>query len=68
MVALETVVADEDIAELQQLISNHAELTGSTVAKRLLDDWSNSVGQFVKVMPTDYKRVLDARKQQVSAG
>jgi glutamate synthase domain-containing protein 2/glutamate synthase domain-containing protein 1/glutamate synthase domain-containing protein 3 len=68
MVGLETVVADEDIAELQHLISNHAALTGSTVAQRLLDDWSNSVGQFVKVMPTDYKRVLEARKQQVSAG
>ncbi|XOV84094.1 MAG: glutamate synthase large subunit [bacterium] len=68
MVSLETVVADEDITELQQLISNHAALTGSTVAQQLLDDWSNSVGQFVKVMPTDYKRVLEARKQQVSAG
>jgi glutamate synthase (NADPH/NADH) large chain len=68
MVALESVLEEEDIAELQRLISNHASLTGSTVAQRLLDNWSTSISEFVKVMPTDYKRVLEARKQQVSAG
>jgi len=26
------------------------------------------LGEFVKVMPTDYKRVLEERNQQVSAG
>ena len=68
MVELEHMQADEDIAELQRLVSNHAEYTGSTVAKALLEDWQASLAAFVKVMPTDYKRVLEERKQQVSAG
>ena len=33
------------------------------MAVELLDNWSTVLGQFVKVMPTDYKRVLAERKQ-----
>jgi glutamate synthase domain-containing protein 3 len=68
MVGLETVVDDEDITELRSLINNHKTHTGSTVAARLLDRWEASLPAFVKVMPVDYKRVLEERKQEVSAG
>ena len=68
MVALEQLVEDDDIDEVKILIEKHLKYTGSTVAKILLDDWQSSVGQFVKVMPTDYKRVLEERKTAVSAG
>ena len=63
MVELESVEDAEDIAELQGLIEEHAERTGSNVAAEVLDNWSTALGQFVKVMPTDYKRVLLERKQ-----
>jgi glutamate synthase domain-containing protein 3 len=68
MVGLETVVDDEDITELRSLIDNHKTHTGSTVAARLLDRWEASLPAVVKVMPVDYKRVLEERKQEVSAG
>jgi glutamate synthase (NADPH/NADH) large chain len=68
MVELEAVQADEDITELQRLVSNHLACTGSEVAERLLANWQQSLAEFVKVMPTDYKRVLQERKKQVSAG
>ena len=67
MVELEAVQADEDVAELQRLVNNHHACTGSEVAERLLANWQQSLAEFVKVMPTDYKRVLTERKQ-VSAG
>jgi glutamate synthase domain-containing protein 3 len=67
MVGLEAVEADEDIAELKALIEKHAAYTGSTVAQRLLADWQNSLKKFVKVMPTDYKRVLLAQKAKQAA-
>jgi glutamate synthase (NADPH/NADH) large chain len=63
-VELETVEEEEDVAELFKLVSKHAELTQSGVAKKLLEDWPNSIGRFVKVMPTDYKRVLLEMKQE----
>jgi glutamate synthase domain-containing protein 3 len=65
-VDLEPVVDQEDIDELHSLISNHAEFTGSTVASQLIKDWTNSVAKFVKVMPTDYKRVLQEMKKAKS--
>ena len=68
MVELERVEAEQDVNELKHLISKHLEYTESTVAQAMLDDWDNAVQAFVKVMPTDYKRVLQEREQQVSAG
>jgi len=68
MVELESVTAPEDIEELHRLVSKHQRLTGSTVAANLLNNWEAALGEFVKVMPTDYKRVLEERNQQVSAG
>ena len=58
MVELESLEADADIDELKTLIENHYRYTDSTLAKTALDNWSETVKQFVKVMPTDYKRVL----------
>jgi glutamate synthase (NADPH/NADH) large chain len=68
MVALEGVVESEDVQELRSLIENHFRYTDSAVAKRLLDDFDAQLGNFVKVMPTDYKRVLEERRQAVAAG
>jgi glutamate synthase (NADPH/NADH) large chain len=62
-VDLERVEEDEDIVELREMIELHKEYTASTVAARILDDWPLSLRQFVKVMPTDYKRVLSVRKR-----
>lgn len=57
MVSLETVDTDAESNELKALITEHFEATGSDVASELLSDWNNSVKQFVKVMPVDYKRM-----------
>ena len=63
MVNLEKVSDQEDIEELKSLITEHEEVTGSSVANYILKDWDKSLSCFVKVMPTDYKRVLEERKQ-----
>jgi glutamate synthase domain-containing protein 3 len=62
LVDLEKVEAAEDIEELRELISEHHQRTGSAVADRILSDWDNSLAKFVKVMPRDYKRVLEEMK------
>jgi glutamate synthase (NADPH/NADH) large chain len=63
MVELEKVETKEDVAELQELIKRHMQLTDSPVADDVLARWEETLPQFVKVMPTDYKRVLLQRKQ-----
>jgi glutamate synthase (NADPH/NADH) large chain len=58
---LEGVADSADRDELHALVKKHYLYTDSAVAKRLMDDWDLALSQFVKVMPTDYKRVLAER-------
>ncbi len=54
---------DEDDREwLRTTIGTHAHETGSTVARGILADWHDEVDRFRKVMPQDYKRVLEAAR------
>jgi glutamate synthase domain-containing protein 3 len=57
LVDLEPLEVHDEIT-LKQLVTRHAELTDSAVAKRLLASWAEAVTRFVKVFPRDYKRVL----------
>jgi glutamate synthase (NADPH/NADH) large chain len=52
----------EDEKELYRLISTHYSHTGSPLAKRILDNWSENVERFIKVVPIEYKKVLQEEK------
>ena len=62
MVEIEPLEDEESIAELLRLLEMHQRYTNSEVARDLLDGWPEVLTQFVKVMPLDYKRVLQERK------
>jgi glutamate synthase domain-containing protein 3 len=51
-------ISGDDAGEIRALVEEHRDRTGSTVAARLLETWSESLDRFVKVMPHDYKRAL----------
>jgi glutamate synthase (NADPH/NADH) large chain len=68
MVELERLETADEIDALHALIARHVQYTDSAIGRRILADWNEAVGRFVKVMPTDYKRVLLAREAAVSAG
>ncbi len=51
-------ITSEDANELKASIEKHELYTNSSVAKELLSDWDKSLGNFVKVMPIEYKRAL----------
>ena len=63
MVDLEPLAQPEDIDLVRDLLIQHAGYTGSSVAARLLKDWDSAIGKFVKVMPLDYRRVLQEQKK-----
>jgi glutamate synthase (ferredoxin) len=68
MVDLDRLENTEEIAEVKAMIERHAELTGSARAKEVLEDWDKMLPQFIKVMPKDYKRVLEAMDRVIAAG
>jgi glutamate synthase domain-containing protein 2/glutamate synthase domain-containing protein 1/glutamate synthase domain-containing protein 3 len=59
MVSLERPDKPDDIATIRRLLENHVTYTDSPVAKGILADWDKELGHFVKVMPNDYRRVLE---------
>ncbi len=61
MVALDPLEA-EDEELLQAMIKNHQQVTHSELASHILSYWPNAYKQFIKVMPVDYKAVLEKKK------
>jgi glutamate synthase (NADPH/NADH) large chain/glutamate synthase (ferredoxin) len=53
-------VDSEDAEFVCEMIQAHVDATDSAVGQRILADWNNELGSFKKVMPRDYKRVLQA--------
>jgi glutamate synthase (NADPH) large chain len=59
MVELHPLDLQSEIAQIHALLVRHHQYTASTVARRALDNWSDYIGKFVKVMPTEYRQVLE---------
>jgi len=68
MVVLEKLTDPEEAQQVRAMIQRHAECTGSERAHRILKLWSEMVPKFVKVMPKDYKRVVEATRRVKEAG
>jgi glutamate synthase (ferredoxin) len=68
MVYLERLEDDHEIKEVESMIGRHAEYTNSERARVILALWEDMVPKFVKVLPKDYKRVLEATKRIEEAG
>jgi glutamate synthase domain-containing protein 3 len=67
MVDLEAPTAADETF-LQEIIERHVALTGSELGARILEDWRTARAQFVKVMPRDYKRVVEAEANAAAEG
>lgn len=61
-------VEDKRSEELHALVTKHFEETASTVAEELLADWPAAVARFTLVMPSDFKRVMEAREEALEEG
>jgi len=68
MVVLERLEDAAEIEEIRQMIHRHAEYTRSQRAFKVLALWEEMTPKFVKVMPTDYKRMLQSIKRVEEAG
>ncbi|HZK55285.1 MAG TPA: glutamate synthase large subunit [Desulfosporosinus sp.] len=68
MVLLEKVESKEELSEIQDMIVKHVEYTGSPQGKKILDDWKGYSLRFSKVIPKDYKRMLENIDKAHKAG
>jgi glutamate synthase (ferredoxin) len=68
MVLLYRLRYPEEIDLVKDLVFRHAQLTGSTRASKVLVDWDYFLPRFVRVVPTDYNRVLQAQRKMRETG
>jgi glutamate synthase (ferredoxin) len=68
MVGLEPLTDADEIEEVWKLIQRHQACTRSECAARVLADWKAFVTKFVKIIPNDYRRVLQSMKKVKEQG
>jgi glutamate synthase (NADPH/NADH) large chain len=68
MVGLGKLDDAEEAKQVRDLIARHVERTGSKHGREILDAWTQVLPSFVRVMPHDYKRVLEAQKKMLETG
>ena len=66
-VDVEPLDADDSVL-VHELVQRHRVETDSAVAERLLENWDAEVPEFVKVMPRDYRRILEATRLAEAEG
>jgi len=59
---------DDEMDQVKAKIEKHVALTGSKRGQGILDDWPETAGKFLKVLPQDYERVLQAVKRAEERG
>ena len=67
MIDIDQVEVD-DLEWLRDRIERHRHETGSVVADKMLESWSDVGAKFVKVIPKDFKRVLEAERKALADG
>jgi glutamate synthase (ferredoxin) len=68
MVELSKLSEVKEIQGIKVLVEKHFQYTGSMLAERILKSWDSMVPNFVKVLPKDYKRVIECLERVKSQG
>ena len=68
MVELFPLSDPAEVATVRLMLERHFEYTASTRVKALLDDWQTTVSRFIRVVPNDYRRVIEAQARMRERG
>ena len=68
LVAIEQLKATEDIATVKELIEEHAKLTGSKLAKEMLENFDSRIADFKKVIPHAYRKMTQLINDNIRQG
>ena len=66
--ALTQIEDDEEIEFVRNLTAQHFELTESVRAEEILQNWQTALQKIVRVIPNDYRQVIEAQKRLMATG
>lgn len=68
MVNMEKIESEEELAQVKSMIEKHVEYTDSPQGQKILKDWKSYSLRFTRVIPKDYKRMLENIEKAHQAG
>ena len=68
LVSIESVTDKYDVLELKDIIKDHVSYTNSEIGKRILDNFGEYLPKFKKIIPNDYKRMMNMIVQMEEKG
>jgi glutamate synthase (ferredoxin) len=68
LVSLEEMLHKQDVTVLKEMLTNHVKLTGSKKGQEILDDFSNYLPKFKKVLPHDFDKMYKATVRMEEKG
>lgn len=68
MIEFESLVSEKEMAHVKEMIEKHYGYTNSTRAGEILDNWKENVSKIVKVIPKDYKLMLQTIQSFIETG
>ena len=68
MISIEAVTDKYEVSELKQLIMDHVNYTNSEIGKRILEDFEGYLPKFKKIIPKDYKKMMNMIVQMEEKG
>jgi glutamate synthase (ferredoxin) len=68
MVGFAPLEDGDEATWVKDMIAKQAELTGSSRAKHIVANWAEFKSKFVRVIPHDYRRVIEAQNQMLAKG
>jgi glutamate synthase (ferredoxin) len=60
--------SETEVQLVKRMVERHRELTNSALARRVLERWQENAAKLVRVMPNDYRRMLDAQEKLRAQG
>ena len=61
-------LSSQDGEFLSGILTRHVELTGSKLAKKMLDNWTDEVSNFTKILPTNFAKITEIQAEELANG
>ncbi|WP_368293913.1 glutamate synthase large subunit [Dehalobacter sp. TBBPA1] len=68
LILMEKITSEKELKEIREMIRKHVAHTGSPLGRKVLDDWAIYAPRFTKIIPKDYKKMMENIDRAHKAG
>lgn len=68
LILMEKITSEKELKEIREMIRKHVAHTGSPLGRKVLDDWADYAPRFTKIIPKDYKKMMENIDRAHKAG